>query len=57
MDAMKKTYDRRYQAVFEALRQTLETPIPAKKPIGFHPRAGFRPNSAKFLTAALNNTK
>jgi hypothetical protein len=35
-DAMEKRYDARFQAVFETIRQMLATPIPAKKPIGFH---------------------
>jgi hypothetical protein len=38
IDAMEKRYDARFQAVFEAIRQMLETPIPARKPIGFHVR-------------------
>jgi aspartate oxidase len=41
IDAMEKRYDARFQAVFEAIRQMLETPIPAKKPIGFHARFEF----------------
>jgi hypothetical protein len=36
IDAMEKRYDARFQAVFETIRQMLATPIPAKKPIGFH---------------------
>ena len=36
VDAMERRYDARFQAVFAAIRQMLETPIPAKKPIGFH---------------------
>ena len=31
IDAMEKRYDARFQAVFEAIRQMLETPIPPKK--------------------------
>jgi hypothetical protein len=47
IDAMEKRYDARFQAVFEAIRQMLETPIPAKKPIGFHARFGYPSKSAK----------
>jgi len=36
VDAMEKRYDARFQAVFAAIRQMLETPIPAKRAIGFH---------------------
>ena len=36
IDALEKRYDARFQAVFETIRQMLETPIPAKKAIGFH---------------------
>jgi hypothetical protein len=38
VDAMEKRYDARFQAVFAAIRQMLETPVPAKKAIGFHAR-------------------
>ena len=33
---MEKRYDSKFHAVFATLRQMLETPIPAKKQIGFH---------------------
>jgi hypothetical protein len=33
---MEKRYDARFQAVFATIRQMLETPLPAKKPMGFH---------------------
>lgn len=56
IDAMEKRYDARFQTVFEAIRQMLETPIPAKKPIGFHARVAFPPNSARSAKATLNNT-
>jgi hypothetical protein len=36
IDAMEKQYDARFQAVFVTIRHMLETPVPAKKPIGFH---------------------
>jgi aspartate oxidase len=57
IDAMEKRYDARFQAVFEAIRQMLETPIPAKKPIGFHAKFEFPPTSAKSARAILTNTK
>jgi hypothetical protein len=57
IDAMEKRYDARFQAVFEAIRQMLETPIPAKKPIGFHAKFEFPPTSAKSAKAILSNTK
>ena len=31
IDTMEKRYDARFQAIFETIRQMLETPIPAKK--------------------------
>jgi hypothetical protein len=31
LDAMEKRCDARFQAVFEAIRQMLETPVPPKK--------------------------
>ena len=57
IDAMEKRYDARFQAVFETIRQMLETPIPAKKQIGFHARFEFSSKSAKPAKATLNNTK
>jgi hypothetical protein len=45
IDAMEKRYDARFQAVFETIRRMLETPIPAKKPIGFHARLEFSTKS------------
>jgi len=57
IDAMEKRYDARFQAVFEAIRQMLETPIPAKKPIGFHTRFEFPSKSPKSAKATLNDTK
>jgi hypothetical protein len=57
MDAMEKRYDARFQAVFETIRQMLETAIPAKKLIRFHPRLEFRAKSAKPAKASLNSTK
>jgi hypothetical protein len=36
---MEKRYDSKFHAVFAALRQMLETPIPPKRQIGFHARS------------------
>jgi len=36
IDALEKRYDARFQAVFDTIRQMLETPVPMKKAIGFH---------------------
>jgi ORF6N domain len=47
IDVMEKRYDARFQAVFETIRQMLETPIPAKKPIGFHARPRLPAKSSK----------
>lgn len=38
IEVMEKRYDARFQAVFETIRQMLETPVPTKRPIGFHAR-------------------
>jgi hypothetical protein len=35
---LEKRYDSKFHAVFATLRQMLETPIPPKRPIGFHSR-------------------
>jgi hypothetical protein len=47
IDAMEKRYDTRFQAVFDAIRQMLATPVPAKKPIGFHARLDELTKSGK----------
>ena len=47
IDAMEKRYDARFQAVFATIRQMLETPVPAKKAIGFHARLELTANSAQ----------
>ena len=57
IDAMEKRYDARFQAVFEAIRQMLETPIPAKKAIGFHARFQFSAKSPKSTKLTITNTK
>ena len=57
IDAMEKRYDARFQAVSETIRRMLETPIPEKKPIGFHTRLDLPAKSAHPSKASLNNTK
>lgn len=57
IDAMEKRYDARFQAVFETIRRMLETPIPAKKPIGFHTRLELPAKSAQPAKVSLNRTK
>jgi phage regulator Rha-like protein len=57
IDAMEKRSDAGFQAVFDTIRQMQETPIPAKKPIGFHVRLPFPTKSAKPAKASLNSTK
>jgi len=56
IDAMEKRYDARFQAVFETIRQMLETPVPAKKPIGFHARPQFPTKPRKPAKISVNNT-
>src|SRR5580704_10003460 len=52
----KSGYDARFQAVFETIRQMLETPVPAKKPIRFHARPQFPTKPAKPAKISVNNT-
>jgi hypothetical protein len=47
IDAMEKRYDARFQAVFATIRHMLETPVPAKKPIGFHTKLELTAKSAQ----------
>ena len=47
IDAMEKRCDARFQAVFAAIRQMLATPVPGKKPIGFHTRIEERTKPSK----------
>ena len=47
IDTMEKRYDARFQAVFATIRQMLETPVPAKKPIGFHAKLELTAKSAQ----------
>ena len=57
IDAMEKRYDARFRTVFETIRQMLETPIPAKKPIGFHARLEYSRKSHGSAKTSLNSTK
>lgn len=57
IDAMEKRYDARFRTVFETIRQMLETPIPAKKPIGFHARLEYSRKSHGSAKVSLNSTK
>jgi hypothetical protein len=57
IDAMEKRYDARFQAVFQTIRQMLETPVPSKKPIGFHTRLSHHAKSSKPANTTLNRTK
>jgi len=52
IDAMEKRYDARFQAVFDAIRQMLETPNPMIKAIGFH--AKFAPATKSTKTNNLD---
>lgn len=36
--ALERKYDKRFQAVFEAIRQLMTTPVTKLRPIGFHHR-------------------
>ena len=51
IDEMEKRYDSQFHAVFATLRQMLETPIPAKRQIGFH----ARPKSTNLRTRTGNH--
>ena len=37
IEEMERKYDARFQAVFATIKQMLETPIPPRRAIGFHP--------------------
>lgn len=38
MESLERKYDGQFRVVFEAIRDLMESPAPAKKPIGFHPK-------------------
>ena len=52
MFQLEKRYDARFQAVFDTIRQMLQTPVPMKKAIGF--RARLAPATKPSRTAANN---
>jgi hypothetical protein len=37
IEALEKKYDERFAVVFDAIKQLIAPPVPAKKQIGFHP--------------------
>ena len=38
MESLERKYDGQFRVVFEAIRDLMEPPLPARKPIGFQPR-------------------
>lgn len=38
LEALERKYDGQFRVVFEAIRDLMEHPLPAKKPIGFRPK-------------------
>ncbi len=38
LEALERKYDGQFRVVFEAIRDLMEPPLPAKKPIGFRPK-------------------
>lgn len=38
LEALERKYDGQFRMVFEAIRGLMESPVPAKKPIGFRPK-------------------
>lgn len=38
LEALERRYDGQFRVVFEAIRDLMEPPVPAKKPIGFRPK-------------------
>lgn len=38
LETLERKYDGQFRVVFEAIRDLMEPPAPAKKPIGFHPK-------------------
>ncbi len=55
--AMEKRYDSRFQAVFEAIRQMLESPVPMKKRWDFTPKRLRRQSSQSRINLSVNNRK
>ena len=38
LETLERKYDGQFRVIFEAIRELMEPPISAKKPIGFRPR-------------------
>lgn len=38
LEALERKYDGQFRVVFEAIRDLMEPPVPAKKPLGFRPK-------------------
>ena len=38
LESLERNYDGQFRVVFEAIRDLMESPVPAKKPIGFRPK-------------------
>ena len=38
MESLERKYDGQFRVVFEAIRELMTPPVPAKKPIGFRPK-------------------
>lgn len=56
LDEIEKKYDKRFSAVFEAIRQLMApTPVPKKPPIGFH--ANISDPAPKSKAAGRRNAK
>lgn len=36
LENLERKYDSQFKAVFDAIRQLMASPVPKKKPIGFH---------------------
>jgi len=36
LDELEKNYDVKFKAVFDAIRQLMQSPVPKRRPIGFH---------------------
>ena len=47
IDALEKRYDARFSGCFRNYSAVLDTPVPAKKPIGFHAKLELAANSAQ----------
>jgi hypothetical protein len=38
LEALERKYDGQFRVIFEAIRDLMEPPLPARKPIGFRPK-------------------